>query len=188
MNKIEEAKITKSKKKRRRLLFRSIILVILLAAVVFALVSNLNKDDPEIGVGDQAPNFKLKQLNGTSDSLSLDELKGKGVMLNFWATYCKPCEQEMPYMESLYPKYKDNIEIVAVSLDTTELVIDRFVDKYQLTFPILHDNKGQVLDLYNIVPLPTTLFIDEDGVIVDIVSGGLTLDRIESYLKKIQPD
>ncbi|WP_240795432.1 thiol-disulfide oxidoreductase ResA [Aquibacillus halophilus] len=189
MKRIEEAKVKKSKKKKNRLVFRSIVLLILFAAVVFALVSNLNKDNAVIGVGDQAPNFELKQMNGDKQSLTLDELKGKGVMLNFWATYCKPCEEEMPYMEALYPEYKDkDVEIVAVSLDATELVIDRFIDKYELSFPVLHDNKGQVLNRYNIGPLPTTFFINEDGIVVEKVAGALTLDRLDGYLKQIQPD
>ena len=72
-------------------------------------------------------------------------------MLNFWGTWCKPCEKEMPYMEKLYPKYKEQgVEIVAVSLDSTELVVHRFIDKYDLTFPIPHDKDSQVRDLYKV--------------------------------------
>src|SRR5699024_9321102 len=113
---------------------------------------------------------------------------GKGVMLNFWATYCKPCEEEMPYMQELYPEYKDKgIEIVAVSLDSTELVIDKFIDEYDLTFPIPHDTKGEVMDLYNVGNLPSTLFINPDGEIEEVVEGALNLEKFEDYYKKIQP-
>ncbi|MDL4840757.1 thiol-disulfide oxidoreductase ResA [Aquibacillus rhizosphaerae] len=188
MSKVEEAKKQKRNKKKKRLLFRSIILLALLAALIFALISNFNNDEASLGVGDQAPPFQLKQLNGDAETLNLADLEGKGIMLNFWATYCKPCEDEMPYMQSLYPKYKDDIEIVAVSVDATQLVIDRFVDNYNLTFPILHDNKEQVMDLYNVGPLPTTYFINPDGEIVEVVSGPLTLERLDGYLQQILPE
>ncbi|WP_186578319.1 thiol-disulfide oxidoreductase ResA [Aquibacillus kalidii] len=188
MSKIEDANIRKRNKKRNRLIFRTIILLVLLAALVFALVSNLTKEKSMIEKGDQAIPFVLKQLNGSNDTLNLSDLEGKGIMLNFWATYCKPCEQEMPYMESLYPVYKEKgVEIVAVSVDATELVINRFVEKYQLSFPIVHDRDGQVMDAYNIGPLPTTLFINPDGEVVEIVKGPLTLSRLEGYLQQIQP-
>lgn len=98
-------------------------------------------------------------------------------MLNFWATYCEPCKREMPYMESLYPQYKEKgVEIVAVSVDMTEIVINKFVNQYDLTFPILHDKSSEVMDAYGIKPLPTTYFIDENGVIVERVLGELTLE------------
>ncbi|MBM7569783.1 thiol-disulfide oxidoreductase ResA [Aquibacillus albus] len=189
MGKIEEARVRKSQKKKIRLLFRSILLFIMFSALIFALVSNFNKDKAVIGVSDVAPNFVLHQMNGKEETLELSGLEGKGVMLNFWATYCKPCEEEMPYMESLYPEYSEKgVEIVAVSVDATKLVIDRFIDKYELSFPVLHDNNGQVMDAYNIGPLPTTFFINSEGKVVEKIEGALTLNRLESYLQQIQPD
>ncbi|WP_281252227.1 thiol-disulfide oxidoreductase ResA [Sediminibacillus massiliensis] len=188
MSKVEEAKQRKNKKKKMRLLFRSSILIVLLAAVVFALVSNFTKDKIVVGVGEEAPNFKLERLNGEGGQLSLDDLEGKGVMLNFWATYCGPCKEEMPYMQSLYPEYKEKgVEIVAVSLDSTDLVVNRFVDQYELSFPILRDNNNQVLELYDVGELPSTLFINPEGKVVEKVSGALTLDRLEGYLQQITP-
>jgi len=148
---IEKAREKKKSKMRNRLIFRTIILAVLVSAVVFALITNAKKDNTIYGIGDIAPDFELQQINENNklESIRLSDLKGKGIMLNFWATYCKPCEKEMPYMEELYPEYKDKgIEIVAVSLDATELVIHRFIDKYDLSFPIPHDNKNIVNDLY----------------------------------------
>src|SRR5690625_3323484 len=140
---LEEAKKKKQAKMKKRYIFRSAILVVLLGAIVYALVMNL-KDDKEIyQEGDEAPDFELTQINENNEEevIRLSELKGKGVMLNFWATYCAPCEAEMPFMQSLYPDYADDIEIVAVSLDNSELVIDKFINKYDLTFPVVHDTK-----------------------------------------------
>ena len=188
---IEEARKKKKHKKQSRFIFRTIILAILVAAVVFALITNAQKDNTIYKVGDMAPDFQLQQMNKNNDleTIRLSELKGKGVMLNFWATYCKPCEVEMPYMEELYPQYKDKgIEIVAISLDATEAVIHQFIDKYNLTFPIPHDNKNQVMDLYKVGPIPSTFFINPEGEIVEKVEGALTLERLEGYFEQISPE
>lgn len=189
MNKVEKANQQKRKKKRFRLIYRTVILVVLFGAMLFAIVSNVLSEDEAVDVGEQAPDFQLTQLNGENvENLRLSDLKGKGVMLNFWATYCEPCKREMPYMESLYPQYKEKgVEIVAVSVDMTEIVINKFVNQYDLTFPILHDKSSEVMDAYGIKPLPTTYFIDENGVIVERVLGELTLENLEGYLEQIVP-
>lgn len=182
--------MAKQKKKRNRLLFRTAILAVLVAAVVFTLVSNLQKDNTIYQVGDEAPDFQLKQISNNYDAetVQLSDFEGKGVMLNFWATWCKPCEAEMPYMQELYPEYKEKgVEIVAVSLDGTELVVDRFIDKYDLTFAIPHDKLGEIRDLYKVGPIPSTFFINPEGEIEDVVNGALTLDRLEGHLQAIQP-
>lgn len=188
---LDKIREKKKNKMRNRLIFRSITLAILVAAVIFALVTNLNKDKTIYKIGDEAPDFQLQQVNENNEleTVRLHDLRGKGVMLNFWGTFCKPCEEEMPYMEKLYPEYKDKgIEIVAVSLDRIELVIDKFIDKYGLTFPIPHDTKGIVMDLYKIGPIPSTFFINPEGVIVEKVEGALTLERLEGYFKQIMPE
>ena len=187
---LEEAKKKKQAKMKKRYIFRSAILVVLLGAIVYALVMNL-KDDKEIyQEGDEAPDFELTQINENNEEevMRLSELKGKGVMLNFWATYCAPCEAEMPFMESLYPEYKDDIEIVAVSLDGGELVIQRFIDKYDLSFPVVHDTDSDVLDLYSVGPIPTTFFINPEGEIVEEVAGALTLEKLEGHFNDILPE
>lgn len=176
-------------KKKNRYIFRAIILAVLLFAVVFTLVTNFNKDKEIYREGDMAPDFHLTQINEDNEVeyIRLSELQGKGVMLNFWATYCEPCEYEMPFMESLYPEYRDDVEIVAVSLDLNELVIQKFINKYDLTFPIVHDTKSEVMELYKVGPIPSTFFIDPEGKIVEVVSGPLTLERLEGYFNEIKP-
>src|SRR5690625_1959064 len=186
---LDERKKRKKGKKRNRLIFRTVILGIMLAAVIFALVNNLQQDNTIYRAGDQAPDFKLQQVNEYNDLeyIQLSELQGKGVMLNFWGTWCEPCKDEMPYMEELYPKYIDEIEIVAVSLDATELVIHRFIDDFGLTFPIPHDVSGEVKDLYKVGPIPSTFFIDPEGEIVEVVEGALSLESLEGHFQTIRP-
>ncbi|KHE72606.1 thiol-disulfide oxidoreductase ResA [Halobacillus sp. BBL2006] len=177
------------KKKRKRLIFRTSLLAVMVGLVIFAIVSTLKDDKAVIAKGEQAPNFQLEKFGSGGETIELSELEGKGVMLNFWATYCGPCKDEMPYMEKLYPKYKEKgVEILAVNLDTTELVVKRFIDRYDLTFPVLQDKGGQVMDLYNIGPIPTTLFINDEGEIVEQVTGPLTLSKLEGYLQQITPE
>lgn len=188
LDKIREKKKSKI---RNRLIFRSAILAILIGAVVFSLVTNAQKDQTIYNVGDEAPDFKLQQINKNNEleTIQLSDFKGKGIMLNFWATFCKPCEEEMPYMEKLYPAYKDKgIEIIAVNLDANELVVDRFIDKYDLTFPIPYDAKSQVTDLYKIRPIPTTYFINPEGIIVEKIERALTLEHLEGYFQDILPE
>lgn len=187
---LEEAKKKKQGKMKQRYIFRSITLAILLGAIIFALVTNLKEDNEIYRTGDEAPDFELMQVNKNNETelIRLSELEGKGIMLNFWATYCAPCEAEMPFMESLYPEYEDEIEIVAVSLDNTELVIDKFIDKYNLTFPVVHDSSSDVMDLYKVGPIPSTFFINPEGEIVDTVAGALTLEALEDHFKEILPE
>lgn len=188
---LEQKKKKKRNKKRNRLIYRTAILLVLLGAIIFAIVTNLQEDNTVYRVGDQAPDFQLPQINknNETETIQLSDLRGKGVMLNFWATWCKPCEREMPYMQELYPVYKERgIEIVAVSLDSTELVVDRFIDKYDLTFPTPHDKSGEVRDLYKVGPIPSTFFISAEGEIVEYVSGELSLERLEGYLRDILPE
>lgn len=187
----EERDTQKQKKKRNRLIYRSSILAVLVGAVIFALVSNSQDDDEIYRSGDAAPDFQLTQVNEAFDEdvTQLSDLEGKGVMLNFWATWCGPCKEEMPYMQELYPEYQEKgVEIVAVSLDSTEYVIDNFIEEYGLTFAIPHDTNADVRDLYRITPMPTTFFINPDGTINEIVQGALTLDRLEGHLDAITPD
>lgn len=180
----------KMQKKKKRLIFRVVILSILAFAIGFALYSNLTKDEKKVlQHGDDAPNFQLPALNAEQETLALKDYEGKGVMVNFWATYCKPCKDEMPFMQELYPKYKkQGVEIIGVNLDQSQLVIERFINEYDLTFPIVHDKQSQVMNAYNVGYLPATFFINKDGEIVRKVIGPLTLEKLDGYLEEITPN
>ncbi len=104
-------------------------------------ISNLAKKEIGIEEGQQAPDFTLRTLSGESSSLS--DVRGKKVLLNFWATWCKPCRQEMPAMEELQKEHSD-LAVIAVnftSAEKSEKQVQAFADTYHLTFPILIDKK-----------------------------------------------
>ncbi|KGX92206.1 thiol-disulfide oxidoreductase [Pontibacillus halophilus JSM 076056 = DSM 19796] len=177
-------------KKRKRYIVRFTLLAVMVGLVVTALVLNYQRKNSElVDEGTTAPNFELAGLNTEQETIKLSDYEGQGVMLNFWATYCPPCKEEMPYMEEVYPEYKEKgVEILAVSVDRSELIVNQFMDKYDLSFPILHDKSEQVLTTYGIQPLPTTLFISPDGTVQRKVMGGLDIDRIKMYLDEIVPE
>ncbi|MGM9985984.1 MAG: thiol-disulfide oxidoreductase ResA [Bacillaceae bacterium] len=169
--------------KRRRLFTRFIILAILLGAIGYTLYSNFFVDKERVLKGKQAIDFSIVDLNGQEHQIS--SLKGKGVMLNFFGTWCKPCEKEMPLMNKLYQTYKDKgIEILAIDNDEADLVVETYVARMGLTFPVAIDQTGEAFSKYNIGPLPTSIFINKDGVVVDIVTGELTEELLTSLLDK----
>lgn len=173
--------------KKRRLVMRMIILALIIVALIYTLSMNfLNEKEDIVSIGDEAPNFMLKDMNGVEFQLS--DYKGKGVFLNFWATYCEPCKQEMPYMNNLFKEYQaEGVEILAINVGEPELRVNNFIEQYGLDFPILYDRGGTVTKLYDFIPLPTTFLIDENGQIVDIITGTLSEESIRSNMDKIKP-
>ncbi|MDF2035389.1 TlpA disulfide reductase family protein [Cytobacillus oceanisediminis] len=149
-------------------------------------------EDPEdlpVGLekGNLAPDFELSDMEG--NPVKLSDYRGKAVLLNFWASWCPPCRAEMPHMEKLYNKYKDeNFDILAVNLTNTEKNsgdAEKFVKELGLTFTIPMDVKGKAGSDYNIMAYPTSYFIDSDGVIREKVLGALNEEYMEKEIKKL---
>ncbi|MFQ5585576.1 MAG: peroxiredoxin family protein [Thermodesulfobacteriota bacterium] len=147
-----------------------VVVVIVVVVVGFVMFGKKGKFEP-IVAGKVAPAFELPDLEGRMVSLS--QFKGKVVFLNFWATWCEPCEEEMPSMEYLYNELKGkNFEMVAVSIDSKGPgVVQEFVRKYGITFPVLHDRKGKVKERYKTTGVPETFIIDQNGVVAEKVWG-----------------
>jgi peroxiredoxin len=133
--------------------------------VLWALLTGDTILDP-IEPGFPAPAFSLPVLGG-DESLSLESLRGKVVLLNFWATWCKPCEDEMPAMESLYRAIgSQGFELVAVSVDDDRQRVEEFTARMGLTFPVLLDPEKQVAGAYQSYRFPESYLIDRAGVLV----------------------
>ena len=174
-------------KKKQRLITRTIILCLLGAALLFALYSNFTKDkNDQLQMGAQAPNFVLTDMNGNQHKLS--DYKGQGVFLNFWGTWCKPCEYEMPYMENQYHKYKNQgVQILAVNVGESDYAVNSFASNHHLSFPIMVDKGQEVQVAYRVNPLPVTFLIDKEGKVVDMITGSLTEKSIQQYMERIKP-
>ena len=118
-----------------------------------------------------APNFSLEDLNGKK--VDLKQFRGKVVFLNFWATWCGPCKEEMPSMEALYQKFKEKgFVFLTISVDYEEKKkVKEFINKHHYTFPVLIDSKCLTLDLYGVKGIPTTILIDKKGRMVGSAVG-----------------
>ncbi|WML47660.1 thiol-disulfide oxidoreductase ResA [Neobacillus sp. PS3-34] len=173
--------------KKRRLYVRSIILLILGAAVAYTLYANYTKDDQmKVAVGEKAPDFVLTDMNGVKHRLS--DYKGKGVFLNFWGTWCKPCETEMPFINNQYHQFKDKgVEVLAVDIKESNLAVTKFAERHKLDFPIMIDKDEQVMTEYGIDPLPATFLIDKNGYVVKYHTGQLTEDMAKDLMELIKP-
>lgn len=146
------------------------------------------EEDIGLQIGKKAPDFTLETIDGKTFALS--GLKGEKVILNFWASWCGPCEEEMPVLQKTYNELKDhNVEIVAVNMtvgkETRETAI-RFVKQFGLSFPVPLDTEGKVLKLYEVYGLPTSYFIDTEGVIRAKYFGPMEEKFIKDELKKLQ--
>ena len=122
---------------------------------------------PVVGldVGNRAPDFTVTRING--EAVSLADLRGEVVLLNFWGTWCGPCRREMPEFQNVYEAYQDQgFTILALAVRDNEAAVRAFQDEFGLTFPLALDTGNQINDQYGIRQQPSTLIIDQEGVIV----------------------
>jgi cytochrome c biogenesis protein CcmG, thiol:disulfide interchange protein DsbE len=138
-------------------------------------------------VGSPAPDFTLQTLNG--QPIRLSSLRGKWVLLNFWATWCGPCRREMPTFQKLlnggFGNYQDKITVLAVNRVETPEKIKSFLNELGLNVPVALDTDAAVNNLYGVLNLPVTMVVDPQGVIFDEVYGEVTAEHIQLYLEKI---
>ncbi|MFH1382510.1 MAG: TlpA disulfide reductase family protein [Chloroflexota bacterium] len=135
--------------------------------------------------GQQAPDFQLKDVDG--QVVSLSGLRGKPVLLNFWATWCPPCRSEMPLLQQTYEEWSaKGLVLLAVDIGESPATVKEFLSSNKLTLPVLLDSQQLVAEQYRISLIPTTLFIDKDGIIRQRIVGAFP-DRavIETELQKI---
>jgi thiol-disulfide isomerase/thioredoxin len=109
-----------------------------------------------------APDFTLKSLGGKN--LKLSEMAGNVVLINFWASWCGPCREEMPLLNALHNKYKPlGFTVLGVNVEEQADSARGFLGNFPVDFPVLLDNKNRVSKLYNVVAMPTTVVVDRDG-------------------------
>lgn len=122
-------------------------------------------------VGSSAPDFTLARSDG--ETVTLSDLQGQAVILNFWATWCAPCRAEMPALERVYQAGQDKgLVVLGVNQMEPKERVERFLAEMKVTFPIVLDFDAEVGRIYRVYAMPTTYFIDRQGVIRDVVIGG----------------
>lgn len=172
--------MTESNLSSRKRRWEIIMLASLAAGILWTVVSRVPSavgaplsSSPNPREGFLAPDFTLDTLGG--EKVTLSELRGKIVVVNIWATWCPPCRAETPALETSYEQYKDlGVVILGVDLTNQDLISDvkAFVQEFSLTYPILLDRDGSVSQLYQIKGLPSTFFINREGIIRTVVVGG----------------
>ena len=165
-------------------------LVLVMSVVVFLLGSQSTPAPPSgvgTGIGQQAPSFSLVDVR-TNQQVSLASLRGKPVFINFWGTWCPPCRYEMPAMQQFYDKHRGQVEVVGISMaprDSTEMV-KNFVDQERYTWTFIHDGDQQTQLNYQAFQIPTSYFLDENGMIRAVHIGPMDVAQMENYLQKAQ--
>ncbi len=161
------------------------LLLVVAAIVLFYRfqnpVASQNEKTGSPVVGAQAPDFTLRNLHGNLEGLN--DHKDKVVILNFWATWCAPCLEEMPSFETLYRRYRSQgLTVLAVSLDKGNTSkVQKFVDTHNLTFPVLLDSKGIAEKLYPSFTIPFTYVIDKQGRVAARVDGAKNWASKETF-------
>jgi len=146
---------------------------------------------PTIPVGNQignlAPDFQLQTLSG--QTVSLSGLRGKPVLINFWATWCPPCKAEMPYLQQVHDSWSaKGLVLLAVDIRESPATVEKFMTELNLSMTVPMDTDMKVTKVYLIGALPTTFLIDKDGIIRQKVIGAFpNKEAIENELKKIMP-
>ena len=163
------------------------ILVIMLISGLLITGCSADSEPSTATIGKPAPNFQLQNLDG--QSISLSGLQGKPVLLNFWATQCPPCRSEMPYLQEIYNEWSDKeLTLVAINIGESSAKVERFMQSQNLSLPVLLDTKQDVAQKYGIQYIPTTFFIDKDGIIQEKIIGAFSSKaQIEMSLSKIIP-
>lgn len=179
--------------KKKLIVFLVLLFIILSSAFYKNYVDKgniSNKEDTTMEIDDRkgeprkipALDFKLKDLN--DKEIALSEFKGKKVMLNFWATWCGYCVQEMPYMQNIHNETRDkDVIILAVNVGESKDKVKKFIEKNNYSFPVVLDENQEVAQNYGVQGFPTTLFIDEDGFVYSGIQGPMTDDIMRKQLK-----
>ena len=162
----------------------SIIKVVKKLALAFAMSMTLVATAHAEVLDGVAPDFTLKSRSG--ENVKLSEHRGEVVMINFWASWCGPCRQEMPLLEEMYKKYSDlGFVLLGVNVEEDSSKASELLREVSVSFPVLFDNKNDVTKLYKVVAMPSTVMVDRDGKMRFLHRGYLPGYEAE-YIKEIK--
>lgn len=131
-----------------------------------------------------APSFELKSLDG--DTVTLEDYKGQYVYINFWATWCQYCDEEMPDLMAFQKKHAEELTVLAINVNEKNDVVQKYIDKNKLDLKILMDSDGTVSQVYQVSAFPTTFLVDKAGKIIGYIPGKLSAEDMESTFKYLK--
>jgi peroxiredoxin len=169
---------------------RALALLALLIATLGAYGERWNLDVladlPEsgfVGVGDAAPDFQADRLTGAT--ISLADLRGRIVVINFWATWCPPCRVELPELDAYQAEMGDQIVVLGVATGEPKGTVEPFVRQQGLRFPIVLDEQGSIGAAYGVAGLPTSVILDRSGIVRERVTGPMTRDTLARRVERL---
>lgn len=164
-----------------------LFLSVLIAYAAYTVATSPTFADFGVEKGDLAYDFELEDMEG--NIVKLSDFKGKKVMVNFWTSWCPPCEEEFPAMIEFYSEYEDDVEILAVNITKFErnfTDVETFHEKYQIPFSVLLDRDETVSSQFQVITIPTTYFIDSRGMIGAKISGPMTKEFMSETIEKLK--
>jgi thiol-disulfide isomerase/thioredoxin len=180
---------------RKNLIIASLVFVALAGAALLTTyqgeapqqvgAQDPNAVDPLPQAGYRAPSFELTTLDA-GQTVSLEALKGKPVVVNFWASWCGPCRRETPDLQATYEKYKDQVHFYAINLSSEDNLQDatKFLTDLHISIPVLKDVDGKAQSAYKVLSVPTTLIIDANGIVKERREGALTKVQMDGMLQR----
>jgi len=171
--------------KRHRKTIQYVVLFLVLLIGGDAIGQSMFAKTPVLKAGDRPPEFRLADLEGNVHDSS--EYAGKPLIINFWGTFCPPCRAEMPALQKVYDKWKDEgVQLIGINLSEDRLSVQNFIRQVGTDFPILLDKNRQVEKQFGLKQYPTTFFVRPDGTIADMIIGGpLSEDQIEWQVRRL---
>ena len=173
-------------RRRTKLITALSIVMVAMLGLIWTVVGEEAKLKVAPKVGHLAPPFELVDPSG--EMISLEDFKGKAVIVNFWATWCPPCKAEMPDLQAFYDENKEK-GIVVIGVDQAEnaKTVNKFLQEFEtvITYPIVLDTRKKVSRDYRIFGLPSTFFIDREGVVQAVWPGFLNTEVLEEKAVKI---
>jgi cytochrome c biogenesis protein CcmG/thiol:disulfide interchange protein DsbE len=156
--------------RNRRRRWRAAVALLPAMGFVALLWFGLQRADPNVTAESRAPSFELQRLEG--GPLSSSELEGRSVVINFWASWCIPCREEAPLLERTWREYKnDEVVIIGINIKDSVTAAKEFVDEFDITYPIVRDESGELEREFGLTGLPETFFIDHEWRFIGSASG-----------------
>ena len=156
------------------------LVALLLALLVWKLAHG---GSGSVGPGDRAPDFTLNRIDRPG-TFQLASLRGKVVVLNFWASWCFPCKQEAPALAAAADRWHGRVVVLGVDVNDFTGDARKFARKYGLRYPLVHDNHNVTTPKYGLTGLPETFFIDRDGKVVEHVPGEVKASEIQDGVER----